>query len=350
MGEFKAEQLDFNAGALCPNPDCMSIISKLTAIVRERMRKERDWGLNDAYVAAKYGLLDDAECKAKARSFGIKDETFELLWRHSAPTLLKRTAFIWKELRRLVLERDGRCKSCNKPPDQVHHITWLTRGGHPLDPCNMRSLCSNCHGDQNRCNRPTKTVSPLSKTILSTGEAVNSRLSVVLGSESSDLPQLGHRPTKNELMNHWTKIRDILFDMLGTWKRVNMVMEGLRLQATQGKCYASARYLASAGLANKKTWDRVSLLLRSQALISTARLMRPNRSLSTNLTDFSALWALLLKLLQREEPWHKTPAKLERLADGTVWLKKADGAWKSLEELLLQSLPPPEEYSQAPLL
>lgn len=355
MGEFKSTQLELTAGALCANPDCAAIISRLAGIVRERMRKEPDWGLNDAYLAAKYGLLDYHECVAKAATFGVGEEAFEVMYQHSRPSLLKRTGIIWRELRKLVIDRDERCTSCNKPPNQVHHITWLSRGGHPLDPCNMRTLCSSCHGDQNRCNGPEKAMSPLigtieknpetKKTKLLTGEAVNDRLSVVLGSELAAPSQLGHRPTKHEVFNQINKIEGLLFGLLGTRKRVAMVMEGLKLQATGGKCFASARTLADKAGAHRKTWDRISAWLRSQALIQTARLMRKNRSLSTNLTDFSLLWALLLILLKGEGP--PLNSKLERLSDGSLWAK-LKGCWIPLQDLLLESLPPPEAQTQPP--
>jgi hypothetical protein len=347
MGEFKSTQLELTAGAMCSTPDCIAIISRLAGVVRERMRKEPEWGLNDAYLAAKYGLLDFAECAAKALTFGIKGDTFETMYRLSRPSLLKQTAFIWRELRKLIIERDERCTSCNKPPNQVHHINWLSRGGHPLDPCNLRSLCSKCHTDQSRCSRSEKAMSPLKGTTLIAGEAVNPRLSRIASPRFSvsqaESPQLGHRPTKSELFNHWEKIRGLVFELLGTWKRTEMVMFGLKMQATRGKCFASAATIASFGNGHKKTWDRLSAFLRSQDLLSTARLMRKNRSLSTNLTDFSLLWSLLLKLLKGTLP------KLERLGDGSLWAK-LNGEWRPLPDVLLESLPPPEARTQPPLL
>ncbi len=344
MGEFKSTQLDLTASSLCPNPDCVAIISELAGVIRDRMQKEKEWGLNDAYIAAKYGLLDYGECRAKAATFGVTEEAFEVMSRRSSPSLLKRTAFIWRELRGLIIERDERCTSCNKPPDQVHHINWLSRGGHPLDPCNIRTFCSSCHADQNRCNKAEKVMSPLKGLPLHRGEAVNPRLSVIRQFNVKESSQLGHRPTKSELFNQWTQVHGLLCGLLGTWKRAEMVMEGLRLQATRGKCYASARHLASAGFGHKKTWDRVLSLLRSQDLVTTARLMRLNRSLSTNLTDFSLLWSLLLKLLKGG-----SSSMLERLSDGSLWAK-LKGAWIPLADLLSESLPPPEAQLQPPLL
>lgn len=122
-----------------------------------------------------------------------------------------------------------------------------------------------------------------------------------------------------------------------------MVMGGLWIQATNGKCYASARTLAGKAGANEKTWDRLLAPLRSQDLVETTRLMRGNHSLSTNLTDFSLLWDHLLKLLRGKVP------RLERLSDGSLWAK-LKGLWIPLEELLLESLPPPEAHSQPSLL
>lgn len=129
------------------------------------------------------------------------------------------------------------------------------------------------------------------------------------------------------------------------WKRVGMVMEALRLQATRGKCFASAAHLAQEAGGSRKTWDRTLARLRSLFLVSTERLVREDGTQSTNLADFSSLWALVLTVLQDRM------ATFEHLVNG-IWLK-LKGQWKHfedfLEEVLSSSLPPPEARLRSPL-
>lgn len=160
-------------------------------------------------------------------------------------------------------------------------------------------------------------------------------------------PPQGHQPNRHVLFDHWSEVRWILANVLhgnpamcrggDKWKRVEMVLEALRLQATRGKCYASAKYFGGVGFASEKTWDRTIAWLRSHFLVSTERLYREDGTQSTNLADFSSLWALILAVLQDRG------VTFERLADG-MWLK-LNGLWKHLEDFLKEvlsfSLPPP---------
>lgn len=52
---------------------------------------------------------------------------------------------LWKVVRQMVLERDGRrCQACGGWGGQVHHIVARRRGGSD-DPSNLMTLCGPCH-------------------------------------------------------------------------------------------------------------------------------------------------------------------------------------------------------------
>ena len=54
---------------------------------------------------------------------------------------------VWAFVRWLVFERDGwRCVECGRKGRlEVDHIRPIARGGAPLDPANLRTLCRGCH-------------------------------------------------------------------------------------------------------------------------------------------------------------------------------------------------------------
>jgi 5-methylcytosine-specific restriction endonuclease McrA len=58
----------------------------------------------------------------------------------------------WQSVRRRIIERDERaCQACGDetPRDvEVDHIRPLADGDHPFDPSNLRTLCSDCHGQK----------------------------------------------------------------------------------------------------------------------------------------------------------------------------------------------------------
>lgn len=132
-------------------------------------------------------------------------------------------------------------------------------------------------------------------------EGVVGPITTILRFRKADVPRTsfsrGHPPTAHEFLNREIQLRGPLKALLGNWKRVEMVLEGMRLQATMGRCFASARHLAGVAWANEKTWDRCLAKLRSHELVEVARLVRQDNTLATNLVDFSALWTWLLKLV-----------------------------------------------------
>ena len=160
----------------------------------------------------------------------------------------------------------------------------------------------------------------------------------------------GHVPSRHVLFDRWNEIRWILANVLhddatrcvggGKWKRVDMAMAAIRLQATRGQCFASAKYLASHGFASEKTWDRCLARLRSLCLVWTERLYRPDGSQSVNLTDFSMLWALILRLLNSRN------IQFTQLSNG-LWLKQG-GVWLHLMDCLDAWFPVPGPPLEGP--
>jgi 5-methylcytosine-specific restriction endonuclease McrA len=64
----------------------------------------------------------------------------------------------WRNLRQAVKLRDGwRCTNCGRQAAllDVDHIVPIGRGGAPLDPTNLRTLCRTCH-NRKRTRRTPK--------------------------------------------------------------------------------------------------------------------------------------------------------------------------------------------------
>lgn len=55
----------------------------------------------------------------------------------------------WRLRRDLIVERDEHeCTNCGAEENlHVHHITPVSRGGDKHDPCNLATLCQECHFD-----------------------------------------------------------------------------------------------------------------------------------------------------------------------------------------------------------
>ena len=65
------------------------------------------------------------------------------IWTTTDRRRFLRTA--WKEIRKLVLERDKHtCQDCGKPAKGVHHLVPY-RLSHSDDPFNLLTLCYRCH-------------------------------------------------------------------------------------------------------------------------------------------------------------------------------------------------------------
>lgn len=95
-------------------------------------------------------------------------------------------------------------------------------------------------------------------------------------------------------------IRDALGGMLGSWKRVEMVLTALQMQAYYGRpCFASARFLAGSALCSEKTWDRALARLRAHGLALVRHRRRRSGYRSTNSVDLTPLWQRLVRLLQQ---------------------------------------------------
>src|SRR3989442_3388755 len=58
---------------------------------------------------------------------------------------------VWKRARAEQLAREPYCRICRaagrtKLADTVDHLVEIRRGGDPLDPANLQSVCKPCHG------------------------------------------------------------------------------------------------------------------------------------------------------------------------------------------------------------
>lgn len=170
------------------------------------------------------------------------------------------------------------------------------------------------------------------------GTGVERQLSFTLRLRKSDVSdnqrfRRGHVPWKL-LHRDWTQVRGVLLELLHIhhqkarsgeqWKRVEMVMLGLKLQAISGKCYAKARTFASVPFdqynqSSPKTWHRTVALLKDRELIRVARLIRmSDNTEAENLIDFAKLWKLIVSLLKKH-----TAAEV---VQGTLWVK-LKGFW-----------------------
>ena len=72
----------------------------------------------------------------------------------------------YARLRRRCLDRDGwRCQECGRAGRmELHHIVSLQKGGAPLDPANLTTLCRRCHWENHTLpeitGRPTPPPDP----------------------------------------------------------------------------------------------------------------------------------------------------------------------------------------------
>lgn len=54
--------------------------------------------------------------------------------------------FTWNYIKQQVLKRDDyTCQRCEKHGGEVDHIVPESKGGHPFDPANLQTLCSQCN-------------------------------------------------------------------------------------------------------------------------------------------------------------------------------------------------------------
>ncbi|MCI4329887.1 MAG: HNH endonuclease [Thermoplasmata archaeon] len=63
--------------------------------------------------------------------------------------------YFWDAARTFAFHRDRfTCRSCHRryrrPQLEVDHIVEIARGGAPLDPSNLQTLCRHCHREKTR--------------------------------------------------------------------------------------------------------------------------------------------------------------------------------------------------------
>jgi len=138
-------------------------------------------------------------------------------------------------------------------------------------------------------------------------------------------------PSPGKLLRKYDQIYPILKQLLGSPKRAEMVKAALRLQACSRHSFASAKYLAAAGLGSEKTWDRCLAQLRKLGLVDTIRTNRLNGQQSVNLLDLRKLWKYIQKLLIPITGLFQT-------VRGVPWVK-IHGAWAPANQLHLPGEP-----------
>lgn len=178
----------------------------------------------------------------------------------------------------------------------------------------------------------------------------NTKLKIKNTLVSESIPYAGTLPIlplekPGKLQKFWPDIYGLLVNMGFPDKEAMVLRRILDLQAFEGRCFASAGYLAKeifserskTGHINEKTVDRAIAAARDQGLIETTRLSRPwdgtNKTDSTNLTDLRKLWALLLELITAG--YQDIMDRLKRFA-GIVHLK-IHGAWVPIEDFVANS-------------
>ena len=158
---------------------------------------------------------------------------------------------------------------------------------------------------------------------------LNSKLSLSVRTD----PLQGHPsvnlsplPQPGAVLKHWDGLYPVLRALLHSPKQAEMVKKSLWLQAMRGVSFASARYLAAAGLGSEKTWDRALAKLRKLGFVDTWQTSRANGDDSVNVIDLRKLWAMLLRLIQ-------TTACRVQIVSRRAWVK-VHGAWSQLEMAL----------------
>lgn len=96
---------------------------------------------------------------------------------------------------------------------------------------------------------------------------------------------------------HFDELYTVLLCLLGSKKKAEVLKEALRLQATRGECFPSARYLAGYAHCSEKTVDRCFAQLRTMGLLRTYRTSRVGGTLSVNLLDLERLWRAIQALV-----------------------------------------------------
>lgn len=51
----------------------------------------------------------------------------------------------WRKLRNEYIVEHPLCAMCGRAAEMVDHIVPINKGGAPLDPANLQSLCNHCH-------------------------------------------------------------------------------------------------------------------------------------------------------------------------------------------------------------
>ena len=123
-------------------------------------------------------------------------------------------------------------------------------------------------------------------------------------------------------LQEYPRARVVVRGILGSGRRAEVVLGGMRLQAVYGECFAGTTYLGQYGRLSNKATQRTLRWLVARDLITRQRRVRPEGSRSANgrnlsgtdgtyLIDWSRLWAWVKQLL---EEWRRlTFQKMARM-------------------------------------
>lgn len=91
-------------------------------------------------------------------------------------------------------------------------------------------------------------------------------------------------------MKREDEVRGVLWQFLGTWRKVEVVLLLLRLQVLCGGAFPSAKWLAGQVKCSEKTVDRLVTKLRALGLITTRRRVRPAGSRTREGVPLDGKW------------------------------------------------------------
>lgn len=297
----------------------------------------RTSGPADAYIGYYHRLLTYGEALKLFHSVWFSLDPhgslkrvggFDGMCRSRRARVHRRTTVLWPALRQQIL-KDKICARCGLAPSlHVHHRQPCSRGGEPLDPCNLEPLCAACH--HARYRRPP---------VGAKKQAISRiRIFSLVRKESSDYKASSLAPTRylkrpEVLIKQDQAVMGVLVKFLqGNRRRAEMVSAALRYQGFCRFACPSGQSLATVAGVSTKTWERTLAWLRDQGWVRTWRLVTKTGRDSVNLMDFTVLWHLLLKLLSRklsEIRWLRGQ-----------WMARVEGFWCSFETVLQLGRPP----------
>lgn len=102
----------------------------------------------------------------------------------------------------------------------------------------------------------------------------------------------------DQVLADWDRLMVVATHVTGSRNRAGAAMEGLKLEAYYGTCYAGTKFLGANGGISNKAVQRMLRHLEDRGLITRTRRIRPNGTWGTHLIDWLGFWQELLHLLR----------------------------------------------------